>query len=68
MSDTLTFKVGDMTCGHCTQSVTKAIHKVAPNAKVDADPVSKIVVVRGTDDIVAITAAVKKAGFTPTAM
>lgn len=62
------FKVEDMTCGHCAQSITKAIHKVMPNAKVDADPVSKVVAVSGTSDMAAVTAAVAKAGFTPTAM
>jgi copper chaperone len=64
----LTFKVEDMTCGHCAQSIVKAINKVMPNAKVHADPVSKRVSVGGVTDMAAVQALVSKAGFTPTAI
>ena len=60
------FKVDDMTCGHCAQSIIKAIQKAAPHAKVEADPLSKVVAVSGAIDLAAIKAAVTKAGFTPT--
>ena len=65
-ADDLTFRVEDMTCGHCAQSITKAIQKVMPAAKVHADPVSKLVSVGGVNDLAAVQALVAKAGFTPT--
>ena len=67
-ADDLKFRVEDMTCGHCAQSITKAIQKVVPAAKVHADPVSKVVAISGVCDLALVTAAVTKAGFTPTLM
>jgi copper chaperone len=64
----LTFKVEDMTCGHCAQSIVKAITKGMPNARVHADPVSKRVIVGGVTDMAAVQALVSKAGFTPSAI
>ena len=65
--DGLKFKVDDMTCGHCAQTITKAIQKVIPAAKVHADPASKLVSVSGASDLAAVKALITKAGFTPTA-
>ena len=65
-TDGLKFKVADMTCGHCAQTITKAIQKVSPAAKVHADPVSKLVAVSGAGDLATVKALIAKAGFTPT--
>lgn len=66
MSETLKFKVEDMTCGHCAAAVTRAIRKEHPAAKVTADPVSKIVTVTDGGDYASVSARVAKVGFTPT--
>ena len=66
-ADGVRFKVEDMTCGHCAQTITKAIQKVIPSAKVHADPVSKLVAVSGASDLAAVKALITKAGFTPVA-
>jgi copper chaperone len=64
----VTLRVGDMTCGHCVQAITKAVQKAAPGARVHADPVSKLVAVSGAGDIATVKALITKAGFTPTAV
>lgn len=61
----LKFRVDDMTCGHCAQTITKAIQKSLPAAKVHADPASKLVAVSGVTDLAAVKALIAKAGFTP---
>ena len=66
-ADGLQFKVDDMTCGHCAQTIAKAIQKVAPTAKVHADPATKLVAVSGAGDLATVKALITKAGFTPTA-
>lgn len=64
----LALKVEDMTCGHCASTITKVIEGGLPGAKVEADPASKIVVVRGASDLEAVNALVAKAGYTPSAV
>ena len=66
-SNALALKVEDMTCGHCASTITKAIEGGLPGTKVEADPTSKIVLVRGTADLAAINALVTEAGYTPSA-
>jgi copper chaperone len=63
--DTLTLRVGDMTCGHCAGTITKAIEANIPGAQVHADPATKLVSVRGTADLPAIKDLVTAAGYTP---
>ncbi|KLK93810.1 hypothetical protein AA309_07290 [Microvirga vignae] len=63
----LTLRVEDMTCGHCAGTLKKAIETGLPGTSVDADPVSKLVSVRGTTDLSSIRALVAEAGYTPTA-
>jgi copper chaperone len=64
----ITLKVADMTCGHCAQSIVKAIQKGLPAAKVQADPATKLVAVTGVADATAVKDLVANAGFTPTAV
>ncbi|MFC4171585.1 heavy-metal-associated domain-containing protein [Microvirga sp. GCM10011540] len=63
----LTLKVEDMTCGHCAGTIKKAVESALPGTQVDADPASKLVSVRGTADITAVSAIVTEAGYTPSA-
>jgi copper chaperone len=60
-----TFKVDDMSCGHCTASIEKAIHEVDPGAQVACDLGTKQVRVDGALDIEAHAAAIRDAGYEP---
>ncbi|MFC4173273.1 heavy-metal-associated domain-containing protein [Microvirga sp. GCM10011540] len=63
----LTLRVEDMTCGHCAGTIKKAVESALPGTQVDADPASKLVLIRGTADLSAVTAIVAEAGYTPSA-
>jgi copper chaperone len=63
----ISFKVEDMTCGHCAGTIKKAIEDQLPGTAVTADPASKLVSVIGTADFPAIKAIVMGAGYTPSA-
>lgn len=63
----LIFRIKDMTCGHCAGAITKAVEAGLPGAKVEADPASKIVLVRGTTDLSRVRSLIADAGYTPTA-
>ncbi|MBD2746087.1 heavy-metal-associated domain-containing protein [Microvirga sp. BT688] len=65
--DALTLRVEDMTCGHCAGTIKKAIETGLPGTRVEADPASKLVSVRGSTDLTSIKALVTEAGYTPTA-
>jgi copper chaperone len=60
-----TFKVDDMSCGHCTASIEKAIHEVDPGAKVACDLGATEVKVEGALDAEAFAAAIREAGYEP---
>lgn len=62
-----TLRIEDMTCGHCAGAITKAVEGGLPGAKVEADPASKIVLVRGTTDLARVQSLIADAGYTPTA-
>ena len=61
----VTVKVEDMTCGHCAGTITKAIEANISGAQVHADPATKLVLVRGTADLLAIKDLIAAAGYTP---
>lgn len=59
-----TFKVSDMTCGHCEKAIKTELAKGDPSIKVDVDLKSKIVKVENlTDDRVMFL--LKEIGYTP---
>lgn len=63
----LTFKVNDMTCGHCVSTITKAIKGVDRDAKVTIDLATHLVTVEPTEaDARELTDAIAEAGYTPT--
>lgn len=63
MSDTVTFLVPDMTCGHCEKTVRGALADVLPGAVVSIDLTTHRVSVAGN----AQTAedAIREAGYSP---
>ena len=63
----LHFRVDDMTCGHCADTIKKAIETTVPGTTVNADPASKLVSVTGPADFAALGAIVTAAGYTPSA-
>ena len=62
----LTLKVEDMTCGHCASAIAKAVEAGLPGARVQADPATKLVSIRGTRDLATVEALIAGAGYTPT--
>ncbi|HEY8381012.1 MAG TPA: heavy-metal-associated domain-containing protein [Microvirga sp.] len=66
-TDALTLGVRDMTCGHCAGIITKAVEAGIPGSRVEADPASRTVLVRGTGNLAAVEALITGAGYTPTA-
>ncbi len=64
MSDTMTFTVPGMTCGHCESSVKKEVGALAGVSTVDVDLDTKLVTVVGADlDRDQIVDAIDEAGF-----
>jgi len=64
---TLEYQVPDMTCGHCVKTITGAVTTAVPGATVAADVASHRVTVTGTTDHTAVEAAIRDAGYSPTA-
>ena len=61
-TQTLTYTVPGMSCGHCRASITEEVEQVAGVAGVDVDP--KRVTVSGSDlDDAAVRAAIDEAGY-----
>ena len=60
----LTLTVPDMACGACSDTITKAIQAIDPNAKVNADPKTKIVSVDTKASETQIKQAIATAGYT----
>ena len=59
----LKLKIPDMTCGHCAQTVEKAVKSVDPAAKVEVDLAKKIVTVETTAPKERIAEMVRSAGY-----
>jgi copper chaperone len=63
-SDTATYVVAGMTCGHCKVAVTEEVTRVAGVDAVEVDLDTKLVRVHGTDvDEAAVVAAIDEAGY-----
>lgn len=64
MSDTRTFTVPGMHCGHCKTSVTEELSAVEGVESVDVDLDTKLVLVHGEGlDDAALRAAIEEAGY-----
>lgn len=64
MSDTATYTVPGMTCGHCEASVKKELSAVVGVESVDVDLKTKLVTVSGSSlDDAALRSAIDEAGY-----
>lgn len=64
MSETFTYSVPGMHCGHCKASVSEELEAVAGVEAVDVDLETKLVVVRGSGlSDGALRAAIEEAGY-----
>jgi len=64
MTDTLTYTVTDMTCGHCKQAVTQEVSAVEGVQSVEVDLDTKLVTVVGDSlDDAKLRAAIDEAGY-----
>jgi copper chaperone CopZ len=64
MSETRTYVVPDMSCGHCRAAITAEVAEVAGVDAVEVDLETKVVSVSGSDlDDGAIRAAIYEAGY-----
>lgn len=62
----LTFKVADMTCGHCVNAITKAVQSVDPGATVRAEVAVHHVHIEPIEaDTPRLRDAITEAGYTP---
>jgi copper chaperone CopZ len=64
MAQTTTYRVPDMSCGHCREAVSRELLSVAGVESVDVDLDTKLVVVRGEGlDDARLRAAIGDAGY-----
>jgi copper chaperone len=62
----ISFKVDDMTCGHCVSTITKALKGVDATAKVHFDLVThRVDIEPGQAQAAQLSDAIQEAGFTP---
>lgn len=59
------FLVEGMSCGHCIDAVTEAVHRLDPGAVVNVDLGSKHVRVQSEVDRFLVLQALTDAGYTP---
>ena len=64
---TLQLTVPKLACSACVNPITKAVKTVDPNAKVQAEPKNKLVLIETQADQTAIKEAIAAAGY-PTAV
>ena len=59
------FRVNDMTCGHCVDTVERAVKAVDPSAEVRIDLAMKEVAIGSSESAQAFSRAMKGVGYTP---
>lgn len=62
---TITFRVPDMTCGHCADTIARAVAGIDPSAQVDVRVGAKLVRVIGSASESAVCDAIRAAGYSP---
>jgi copper chaperone CopZ len=62
-SDTTTYSVPGMSCGHCSAAISAELAEVSGVEGVDVDLEAKTVTVRGTAGREAVVAAIDEAGY-----
>lgn len=63
MSDTQTFTVTGMTCGHCEKAVVQAIQQLDPQAQVQVDRSANRVQVQSSQPRDAVAQAIREEGY-----
>jgi len=64
-----TFRVEDMTCGHCASTITQAIRALDSGARVEVDLQQHLVNIDSTGaNVQALREAIAEAGYTPVAV
>ncbi len=61
----ITFRVNDMTCGHCASAISRAVASVDKAARVDIRIQQKLVRVTSTAAPAELAEAIQDAGYTP---
>lgn len=62
----ITFRVDDMTCGHCASTITKAVKAADEDARVEIDLASHQVRIEpGRADAQELGDSIREAGYTP---
>lgn len=61
----VTFKVSDMTCGHCASAISRAVAAVDKNARLDVRIQQKLVRVDSEAPVADLVEAIQDAGYTP---
>ncbi|MBS3980334.1 MAG: heavy-metal-associated domain-containing protein, partial [Rhodobacteraceae bacterium] len=59
------FQIDDMACGGCARSVTRAIHSVDPQTRVEVDLQLRRVTVESAADAATVAAVLAALGFPP---
>lgn len=59
------YSVPDMTCGHCAQTIEKAVKSVDPQAEIAVDLTTKEVTVRSEADEARVAEMIRDAGYEP---
>jgi copper chaperone len=59
----MNYIVEGMTCAHCERAITKAIHAIDPQAKVDVDLAGGVVTISDGVDAGLATAAIETEGY-----
>lgn len=59
------YEIKDMTCNHCTSTITRVINETAPGATVSIDLPNHRVKVDGEYNAALLERAISEAGYTP---
>jgi copper chaperone len=62
----LQYHVPDISCDHCIQVIRQAVTEAVQGTAVQGDLSDHKVTVTGTEDKIAVEAAIRRAGYTPT--
>lgn len=64
-SDGVSFRLPDMSCGHCVGAVTKAVRSIDPASAVSVDLPSKMVRINSTASAARLAEVLTDAGYAP---
>jgi copper chaperone len=59
-----TFTVPDLACAACVATIDRAIHAVDPQAKIVADPQTKLVQIESELPVATLATTIRAAGYT----